>query len=409
MSDAVDHQPRVKPVVFDGALVVLLIALGVVSMVLYADLSDTYRDPDLIGAVLTVLNVSPLLFRRTHPAFAGLLVAGTTTGYLLWDYASMSVTVAMLVAVYSAGAYARLDRGLAVVVAHLAVTVTYVAQHSEDFGPRSAAALNLTFAAFGYAGLWAFGRAMQRRRRYTSELEDRAYRLERTRDAEVRVALAEERSRIARELHDVVAHHVSVMTVQAAGARRAMQRDPQRSGDALQSIEDTGRAALAEMRRIVDLLRSPDRSGRLEPAGSHRGPQPGVGDLETLVEQMRAAGVSVDLTVEPGCADLPAGVDVTIFRIVQEALTNTLKHAGPSSAEVRLARDGDAITVAVCDDGRGIAAELDGHQPGLGLVGLRERVTLYGGKLAVGPRRGGGYQVRAWIPVDYSEHSAVPS
>ncbi|WP_240760256.1 sensor histidine kinase, partial [Phytoactinopolyspora endophytica] len=123
----------------------------------------------------------------------------------------------------------------------------------------------------------------------------------------------------------------------------------------------------------------------------------------------RAAGVDVRLIIDPDCEQLPPGIDVTVFRIVQEALTNTLKHAGPSSADVLLSRDGDTLSVQVRDDGRGIAADLDGHSPGLGLVGVRERVTLYGGRLAVGPRRSGGYQVRAWIPVDHSEKPAVPS
>ncbi|WP_165368245.1 sensor histidine kinase, partial [Phytoactinopolyspora endophytica] len=285
MSEASERRPRVHPVLFDGALVTVFLVLGILSMYLYADTSSNYRDPDAIGAALAVLTVSPLLFRRTHPTLAGLFIAAATSAYLVWDYASISLTVAMLVAVYSAGAYARVDRGLTVVAAHLAVTAAYVIHYASDFGPRSAATLNLAFAAFGYVGLWAIGRAVQKNRRYTSALEDRAQRLEHARETEVRAALAEERSRIARELHDVVAHHVSVMTVQAAGAQRSLERNPERSGDALQSIENTGRAALAEMRRIVDVLRGPERTGRLEPSNSHRGPQPGVADLETLAEQ----------------------------------------------------------------------------------------------------------------------------
>jgi signal transduction histidine kinase len=408
MSNGPGRRPRVNPWLFDGALVAGLLSIGLMSMFFHASSALPYRPADALGMLITTVTTVPLLFRRVAPVGSGLVLAGATLLYLIWDYASVSATLAMLIAVYSAGAYAALAPGLLVLACHFAVTMVYVVSilHAEE--GVGTAAVNLTFVVLGFAGAWAMGRGTSKGRQYTAQLEDRASRLEREREAEVRAALAEERSRIARELHDVVAHHVSVMTVQAAGAQRSLHSHPGRSGQALRSIETTGRAALTEMRRVVGVLRSPERTGQLgEQLESHHGPQPGVGDLESLADQMRATGVEVSFSHEGDTGGLPPGVDVTVFRIIQEALTNALKHAGPTSVQVRLRRTADAITVHVRDDGRGLAAELDGHRPGHGLLGIRERVALYGGTFAAGPRHGGGYDVHARLPCDDVEQSAV--
>jgi signal transduction histidine kinase len=204
----------------------------------------------------------------------------------------------------------------------------------------------------------------------------------------------EERSRIARELHDVVAHEMTVMTVQAAAARRVLGKRPTEAAEALVAIESAGHQALTEMRRLLGVLRTADAAGDLAP-------QPGIERLGILVEQMRDAGLAVDLTITGLARGVPAGIDVNAFRIVQEALTNTLKHGGPQArATVRLAFGSDQLSIEVEDDGRGAAEALsDTNGTGQGLVGMRERVALLHGELTAGPRAGGGYRVRARLPI----------
>src|SRR5690606_11832654 len=205
-------------------------------------------------------------------------------------------------------------------------------------------------------------------------------------------AVADERRRIARELHDVVAHHVSVMGVLATGARRVLTRDPAAADEALTTIEETGRTALREMRRLLTVLRT-----EAEPA-AELAPQPGLAGIEALVEQIREAGLPVTLRINGDEAPLDPGVALTVYRIVQEALTNTLKHAGEATARVRLDVDGSCLQLEVSDTGRG--PRPDGGRIGHGLLGMRERVALYGGTLRTGPRPGGGFRVSARIPLE---------
>ncbi len=398
--------PRIDPRVFDAILTAVLFGAGLLS--LGGHLLGWDRAPgtvDAVGVVLVAATALPLLARRTAPLAAGLAVGVVAVATLPWDAVTPTVSAAMLIAVYSAGAYAERGRGVTVLAVMAVVTMIYVVAYADQ--DLYAAGYDAAFTILGLVGVWGIGRTLRTRRLYTAELEDRTSRLERTRAAEVRVALADQRSQIARELHDVVAHHVSVMTVQAAGARRALDRHPESTREALMSIESTGRAALSEMRRIVGVLRGPDIDPSAEPAGgsdavgeASLSPQPGLRDLSVLADQVRAAGVPVRVVVTGDDVDLPAGVDLTAFRIVQEALTNTLKHAGPSAAEVRVDYAPHVVAIHVCDDGRGLAAALDDHRPGHGLVGMRERVALYGGSVTVGPRSGGGFEVRARIPFD---------
>jgi signal transduction histidine kinase len=239
------------------------------------------------------------------------------------------------------------------------------------------------------------GRTVYTRRAYIDALEERASTAEQNREAAAREAVLEERRRIARELHDVVAHHISVMGVLATGARRTLGRDPAAADEALSTIEATGRATLREMRRLLDVLRRDDETD------ASLQPQPGVAGLEALIAQVRDAGLTVHLTVLGQPRPLDPGIDLTIFRIVQEGLTNALKHAGPASAEVRVEFRHDRLLLDVEDDGRGQRTENANGHTGHGLVGMRERVSLYGGTLRTGPRRGGGYSVAASIPLDF--------
>ena len=246
---------------------------------------------------------------------------------------------------------------------------------------------------------WVLGDSMRTRRAYFDQLEERAARLEREREAQSKVAVAAERARIARELHDVVAHNVSVMVVQADGAAYVMDAAPDQARQALETISSTGRQALAEMRRLLGVLRTGDA-----PESGEYVPQPDVGQIEDLIEQVRQTGLAVDFKIEGTPRPLPSGVELTAYRIVQEALTNTRKHGGPDAgASVRLVYFDDGLGLLVEDDGRGAAHELyeDGGADGAGhgMIGMRERVGMVGGTLDAGPRPGGGFRISALLPL----------
>jgi signal transduction histidine kinase len=253
----------------------------------------------------------------------------------------------------------------------------------------------VAFSVLSALVCFLIGRTVATRRAYVAALEDRARSTEASQQALTSQAVAEERRRIARELHDVVAHHVSVMGVLATGSRRMLARDPAAADEALATIEETGRTALREMRRLLTVLRAD-----AEPAGE-LAPQPGLAGVEGLVEQIREAGVPATLKVEGAPGPLDPGIALTVYRIVQEALTNALKHAGAAAVEVRLLFAPQELIVEVCDTGRG--PQLSPGAIGHGLLGMRERVMLYGGTLRTGPRPGGGYRVYAKIPLDVTE------
>jgi signal transduction histidine kinase len=233
--------------------------------------------------------------------------------------------------------------------------------------------------------------AVRGRQLQAEALAARAELLERERELLAHEAVAEERARIARELHDLVAHNVSVMVVQAGAERHALGDEQSSTHATLSSIEQAGRQALAEARRLLGMLRRNGDGEGLEP-------QPSIEHIDLLVEQIERAGLPVSLAVEGERTPLPAGVDLCAYRIVQEGLTNALKHAGPAHAEVVLRYEPRALDVEVRDDGRG-AAPANGDGSGHGLIGMRERVALYGGALQTGPREGGGFEIRAHLPL----------
>jgi len=337
-----------------------------------------------LGAIATVA----LIWRRRVP-LAVVLVAGVSVfaSSVIVPPSSedpIAPALAMAVGLYSVGAYTEGRSATAGGLLTLALVFSAVAQD-----PDAASAGSFLFFALVVGGPRAAGRAIRRRRASEHRLEHRAVTAEREREARAREAVAEERSRIARELHDVVAHAISVIVVQARGGRRSLESEPDEARGSFDAIEETGRQALTEMRRLLGMLRASDEEISLAP-------QPSLANLEDLLGQVRKTGLPVELSVEGKPRVLPPGVDLSAYRIVQEALTNALKHAGPARARVVLRYGTEDLELEIVDDGSGVGSEGNG---GHGLAGMRERVTVFGGELSAGPRPEGGYALRARLPL----------
>jgi signal transduction histidine kinase len=277
------------------------------------------------------------------------------------------------------------DRSQALAGLAIGVGVIAVAAHNDPTGGAG----NFVFVSIVVAIIWTVGFAIGRKFEEADEARERAARAEREREERARLAVSDERARIARELHDVVGHSVSVMTVQASAVRRLLREHQEKEREALTVVEQTGREALAEMRRMVGVLRRPEEAPALAP-------QPSLQHLDKLVEHAREAGLPVELRLEGTPKPLPTGVDLTAYRLVQEGLTNALKHAEAQRAEVVVRYRDGYVELAVSDDGRGGGS---GDGSGHGLVGMRERVSVYGGELEAGPRPEGGYRLRARLPI----------
>ena len=351
-----------------------------------ATLADIYTSKDYltgsrwIYVPAALLMTVPLAWRRRAP----LPVVAVVMGALIAQSLALGTIpspdpelVAWLVAVYSVAAHS--ERRAAVIGGAISLVAGIVWIGLDD--------VFLPVVMFG--GAWLAGRLVRQRQDYASALEDRARVLERERDANARVAAAEERVRIARELHDIVGHSVSVMVIQAGVERQLLDEGPASTREVLLSIERTGKEALAEMRRLVGVLREQDEVPALAPL-------PGVGHLEPLLTRMNESGLSVRLRIEGTEAPLPPGIDLAAYRIVQEALTNTLRHAGAAHADVLVRYGDDAIELEVVDDGD-TAPTTNGA--GHGLDGMRERAALYGGEVQTGRLDGGGFLVRARLPL----------
>jgi signal transduction histidine kinase len=239
-----------------------------------------------------------------------------------------------------------------------------------------------------YSAVFMLGFSVQSRRTRVNALEERAAAMEREREEEARRAVADERLRIAQELHDVVAHSMGVIAVQAGVGAHVLDRDPEEARRALDAISRTSRSTLTEIRRMLGVLRADD--------GAEYAPAPGLGDLPRLVTELGGAGLEVEVRSAGERCELPPGVDFTAYRIVQEALTNVLKHAGPARATVSVGYEPAALRISVVDDGRGVNGNSSGG--GHGLLGMRERVGVYGGSFAAGPRVGGGFEVAVELP-----------
>jgi signal transduction histidine kinase len=375
--------PRIARVA-DAALVTVLVVSAQLS-VWTADAGALAGDRPVHALLLAVVTV-PLYVRRYRPLAVLVLVLGATWVQYELGGSTFQPWFAVLMALYALGSHA--DRRALLVGA----AATAAAMLALDV-PRLLAGDpvdEVVPAWLVLAGTAALGRWIRHRRRETRELATRAEVAERTRAEHAARAVADERARIARELHDLVAHSMGVIVIQAQAGQRAVDADLAAARGAFGSIETAGRQGLAEMRRLLHLLTTADDRSVA--------PQPSLRELDDLVARVRAAGVPVEVHSHGDLGALPAGVDLAAYRIVQEALTNVLKHAGPASVTVRLALAGGALDVEVCDDGRQSVAALPAG--GHGLVGMTERASLYGGSVETGRLPGGGFRVHARLAVD---------
>lgn len=388
---------REHPTGLDVFWAVLLFGLSVINGVAEYVSDDHYFRIAFVPIAVLQSVVVALRRRRTEAMLVLAIAIGLAQVAL--DVRTNVGDFAMLVIIYTVAAGSSRVYSRVALIGGLCASPISTARWPQDSGQSTAThVFQAVVMTIPFALAWVLGDSVRTRRAYYAELEERAARLEREREAQSKVAVAAERARIARELHDVVAHNVSVMIVQADGAAYVLDSSPAQAKQALETISTTGRQALAEMRRLLGVLRSSDGEG-----GEYV-PQPGVEQLAELVEQCRGSGLPVNFQVNGAPRPLPKGVELTAYRIVQEALTNTRKHGGPSAhAVVRLTYGDSDLDMLIEDNGRGAERELYacGGADGLGhgLIGMRERIGMVGGTLDAGPRPGGGFRVSAVLPL----------
>lgn len=381
----------------DGFWAVFLLGISVVGGTANQEAAGT--DLPAVVIPVTLLLCLVIALRRRLPEKMLLLAVAVGVAQLALDVSVVPADFALLVITYTVASNGtRWASRLALTAGLLAAPLSQLRWPDGNTSGAGHVAI-VVFQMVPFALAWVLGDSLRTRRAYFAQLEERAARLEKEREAQAKVAVAAERARIARELHDVVAHNVSVMVVQADGAAYVLDSAPDQAKKALETISGTGRQALAEMRRLLGVL----RTGEHQESGEYV-PQPDVEQLDDLVEQCRSSGLPVDFKIEGTPRPLPSGVELTAYRIVQEALTNTRKHGGPNTgASVRLVYFDDGLGLLVEDDGKGAPHELyeeggaDGR--GHGLIGMRERVGMVGGTLDAGPRPGGGFRISALLPL----------
>jgi signal transduction histidine kinase len=386
------------PAAVDTIAAVVLSILALLD--LYVNWGSDSSTPAVVAIGLTLLVILPFALRRRYPlpvllVITAAFVAYRSTGIPKSDFAHY----AFLLAFFSAGVYGLVKwrqwtRGISavVVLAFLTYSVFFV-DRSWIFPAKAVLyqASVILIDAFLLAAAWWVGDVFRIRREREYQLTERTVQLEKERDENARRAVIDERVRIARELHDVVAHHVSVMGIQAGAARRLLQQQPEKANELLSQIESSSRQAVAEMHNLLGLLRQENQSDELAP-------QPGLHQLDALVNHMRAAGLTITVDTEGTAFPLPPGIDLSAYRIVQEALTNCLKHAGTCNVKITLRYLAHAIELEILDDGKGMPK--DGAEvTGRGIIGMRERVNLHGGQFTAGRIDGAGFRVKAVLPL----------
>ncbi len=378
------------------ALFAALVAVLTVVEASSADADLGGQEADLFAYATILIGAASLLFRRRFPLTV-LVIVSTVLALFYARDGSDFLAILGVSPFYAVGAHSskRPQAFVATMVVGAALmVVASVSILDTPTGYDTAGAISM--ASF-LTTATVVGVLVRNRQRIFAATEQRAELAEADRDAEAERAVARERSRIAREMHDVVAHGMSVIAVQAAAAQEIVHTNPDKAAEVLNRIENVGRESLTEMRRMLGVLRDSDDDA----AAASLAPQPSLDDVNAAVARSADAGVATDLIITGQERELPPGIELAAFRIVQEALTNVLKHAGPmASASVTINYGPDALTVEIVDDGRGSVSSLSDVGGGNGLIGMRERVEIYGGELAAGPRTGGGYRIRAALPTD---------
>jgi signal transduction histidine kinase len=379
-------EPRLRPAVVDAGVSAAVGAVALVGLVLPPLLGVASWGRVGSGVVaLAIVQAGALWWRRQNPIAVLLVTLGIVLLAQVVGDENAAWFLGPHVAIYTAGVERRHDLAALGIVAGAAACGLLLWW----LGPPGQSIVLLSPTGWSLVAAWGVGRYVHVRRAYIATLVSYAHQLEAERDEQARRAVRDERRRIARELHDQVAHHLGVVALQTGAARRWLGRDAARADEAMTNIEASVRSALTTMPVILEALRS-DTANELAPAR-------GVADIEDLVTRVTAAGLPTELSVVGRRRALPPAVEATAYRVVQEALTNTMKHAGRARATVGLSFAGDHLGVEVCDDGDGLASTTTGG--GFGLAGMRERIDLLGGVLVSGPREGGGFTVRATIPV----------
>ena len=381
----------------DAIIASLLTALSLVGLLTrtHVDIPEGGTDSgnpalDGLGLALALLQTVPLVWRRVAPIAVLAVITSAMFLFFTLGYFPSFASFGFLLALYTVAAHRdrRISIPAALASAGVVLLILYVSREPIE--------LDTIFAEGLVVGaVWFIGDGLRVKRSQVVSLEDRATRFEREREEAARRAVAEERRVIARELHDMVAHKVSVIVAQSVAAQRVFDAEPEESRAVLGSIEDSGREALVEMRRLLGLLRTDDDRP------DDRDPQQGLSDIESLLAQVREAGLPVVLMVEGEPQPLPPGLDLSAFRIVQEGLTNVMKHAGATRATVTIRYGPSGLELTIVDDGRGYdSTDAGPPRARYGHLGMRERVGLFRGQLRVGPRFGGGYEVVAFLPLD---------
>ena len=395
-------------------LVDALIALGLtlLSLVTIAGGARDFGTIEPVSLVLVLLQTVPLVARRIAPVPVFIVTFGALLGQGLFAGDTFNSSIGGLVALFTVAEREPQRVSIAAAIAASAgIAVLIIGRVGLQPGLSGLVQSLLSVFVVWLVGTWA-----QERRRYIGTVEERATRAEREREQRAALAVAEERERIARELHDVVSHHVSVIVIQAGAALRALERRPADARTALEAIDGSARAAMTEMRRMLGILgpggsARPDGAGALS-ADEALAPMPGLARLGELLEQVRATGQRVELAVEGTPVPLDPGLDLTAYRIVQEALTNTLKHAPDGRVAVTIRYEADALALDIVDDGgrgRSAGAPTLRHdaEPGRGLIGMVERAALFGGRLEAG-RHGAGFRVAARLPLPTDRSASEP-
>ncbi len=379
---------EIPPWAFDAFLGTAFTVFGLIGLLTTHSTTIDYVAPDAFAVVLALTCSLPYYVRRRAPATVLTVNVVALCIMAIIGYPSNVQSQMILVGIYTVGAHSS---GRGRVLGPLGVAVGLITVAAA--GIPDATTANLLFSGAIYAGGFLFGSTVRNRRLYLQELEARTEALERERDEEAKRVLADERLRIAQELHDVVAHSMGVIAVQAGVGAHVIDQDPVEAKRSLEAISATSRSTLTEIRRLLGVLRD-DSATAYQPA-------PGLADLNRLVTELDGAGLPVVVAVEGTPEEIPPGVDLTAYRIVQEALTNVLKHAGPARASVTVDYRPGAVRLVISDDGRGVnGTATDG---GHGLLGMRERVGVYGGSLSAGPQIGGGFRVVADLPYGDAE------